>query len=68
MTSLALLDIQRLIWSPFRSFRTIEGKTGQKYLYYKHATLLEFALSFFGTQSDTVSGLDFFVLKSYVPL
>ena len=49
ITSLNLLDTRRLIWSPFRSFRTIQGKRRQNYLYYKHA------LSFFGTQSDTVS-------------
>ena len=28
----------------------------QDYLYYKHATLLKFALPFYGTQSDTVNG------------
>ena len=49
-----LLDTQRLIWSPFRSCRAIQGKRQQNYLYYKHATLLKFALSFFGTQSETV--------------
>jgi hypothetical protein len=54
MTSLNLLGIQTLIWSPFRSFRVISFKRWQNYLYYKHATLLKFALSFFGTQSETV--------------
>ena len=44
MASLKLLDTQKLIWSPFRSFRAIKGKRRQSYLYYKHATLLKFAL------------------------
>ena len=54
MTSLKLLDTQRLIWSPFRSFRAIQDKWRQNYLYYKHATILKFAQSSFGTQFDTV--------------
>ena len=54
MTSLNLLGIQRLIWSPFRSFRAIKVKRRQNYLYYKHAKLLKIALSFFGTQSEIV--------------
>jgi hypothetical protein len=51
MTSLNLLDTQRLIWTPFRSFRV---KRRQNYLYYKHATLLKIALFFFCTQSEIV--------------
>ena len=49
MTSLNLSETQRLIWSPFRSCRAIQGKRRQNYLYYKCTTLLKFALSFFGT-------------------
>ena len=48
MTSLNLLGIQRLIWSPFRTNRVIKVKRRQSYLYNKYATLLKFALSFFG--------------------
>ena len=54
MISLNLLGIQRLIWSLFRSFRVILVKRRQNYLHYKQETLLEIALSFFGTQSETV--------------
>jgi hypothetical protein len=54
MTSLNLLDTQRRIWSPFRPFRVIKVKRRQNHLYYKHATLLKIALSFFGTQSEIV--------------
>ena len=60
MTSLNSLDTHRLIWSPFRSFRAIQGKRQQNYLYYKHATILKFAPTFFGTQSDTVWDILFF--------
>ena len=55
MTSLNLISIQRLIWSPFRSFRVIKVKRQQNYLYRKHGMPLKFALFFFGTQSETVS-------------